>query len=64
MNIPNLINCLRYYGAIFDVSDAEVTVNGDSFDGVNMDYELEPTLPPEGTDRRMLNLNIKSRDND
>jgi len=29
-----------------------------------MDYELEPTLPPEGTDRRMLNLNIKSRDND
>lgn len=64
MTIPNLINYLRYYSAVYDVSHAEVTVNGDSFDGDSLDYELEPTLPPEGTDRRMLNLNIKNRDND
>ena len=58
MTIPKLVNRLRSFVAWFDTSEAEILIDGKPIK--SFDYELEPVLPPDGFDRRMLRLNIST----
>ncbi len=59
MTLPRLVNRIRSYVAWFDSSEAEILIDGKPIE--SFDYELEPVLPPDGFERRMLRLNISTK---